>query len=116
MACGAGLYVEAAIATGIVFCSLRFIGLMESRAAWKRYVMLYEVRGPDEKTMFAEVLSVLDKGQIRLNLVERDKLGDMERVTFAVSASRARHKQLLAELIASDATDHVTAFRDEEED
>jgi putative Mg2+ transporter-C (MgtC) family protein len=116
MACGAGLYVEAAIATGIVYCSLRFIGLMESRAEWKRYVMLYEVRGPDEKTLFAEVLSVLDKGHIRLNIVERDKLGDMERVTFTVSASSARHKQLLAELIASNATDHVSAFRDEDED
>ena len=116
MACGAGLYVEAAIATGIVYCSLRFIGLMESRATWKRYVMLYEVRGADEKTMFAEVLSVLDKGHIRLNIVDRDKLGDMERVTFAVSASSGRHKRLLEELIASDATAHVTAFRDEDED
>src|SRR5665213_879614 len=31
MACGAGLYVEAAIATAIVYCALRFIGLLESR-------------------------------------------------------------------------------------
>jgi hypothetical protein len=37
-------------------------------------------------------------------------------VTFTITASGARHIQLLAELIASDATDHVFAFRDEEED
>ena len=29
MTCGAGLYLEAAIATGIVYVSLRFIGLLE---------------------------------------------------------------------------------------
>jgi putative Mg2+ transporter-C (MgtC) family protein len=116
MACGAGLYVEAAIATAIVFCSLKFIGLLESWSQWKQYVMLYEVRGSDEKKMFADILSVLDRVHIRLNIVERDVLGTQERVTFSVSASAARHTLLLAELNASDATDKVVTFRDAEED
>src|ERR1035441_4954609 len=42
-ACGAGLYVEAAIATLIVYSALRFIGMLESRSVWKRYPMLYEI-------------------------------------------------------------------------
>jgi putative Mg2+ transporter-C (MgtC) family protein len=116
MTCGAGLYVPAAMATAIVFVALRFIGLMESRSGWKRYPMLYEVRGSDEKTMFAAILGVLDKTKLRLNIVERDTVGAWERVTFSVSASAARHKQLLAELTASDAADRVACFRDEEED
>jgi putative Mg2+ transporter-C (MgtC) family protein len=116
MACGAGLYVEAAIATLIVYFALRFIGLLESRSTWKRYPMLYEVRGADENSMFAEIFAVLDREHLRLNVVERDKVGELERVTFTITASGARHSQLLAELIASDATDHVFAFRDEEED
>jgi putative Mg2+ transporter-C (MgtC) family protein len=116
MACGAGLYVEALIATVIVFCSLKFIGLLESSSRWKRYVMLYEVRGSDENKMFADILSVLDRAHIRLNIVERDALGTQDRVTFSVSASAARHRQLLGELNASDATDKVVAFRDEQED
>jgi putative Mg2+ transporter-C (MgtC) family protein len=116
MTCGAGLYVEAAIATAIVYFALRFIGLYESRSEWKRYPMLYEVRGSDEKTMFADIFAVLDRKHLRLNIMDRDKVGELERVTFAVSASSARHKQLLAELVECDATDHVTAFRDEEED
>jgi pimeloyl-CoA synthetase len=78
--------------------------------------MLYEVRGVDEKTMFANIFKVLDREQLRLNVVDRDKVGEMERVTFAISATSARHKQLVAELVACDATDHVTAYRDEEED
>jgi putative Mg2+ transporter-C (MgtC) family protein len=66
--------------------------------------------------MFEEILLVLDREHLRLVIVDRDKLGALERVTFTISASSARHKQLLAELIASDATDKVVAFRDEEEE
>jgi putative Mg2+ transporter-C (MgtC) family protein len=116
MACGAGLYIEAAIATAIVYFSLRFIGVLEARSRWKRFPMLYEVRGSDPITMFEEILAVLDREQLRLNVVERDTVGALERVTFTISASSTRHKKLLDELIASDATDKVTAFRDEEED
>jgi putative Mg2+ transporter-C (MgtC) family protein len=116
MTCGAGLYVEAAISTGIVFVSLRFIGLLEARSKWKAYVMLYEVRGADENTMFEGIFRVLDRERLRLNILERDKVGQQERVIFGISATTARHKELLAELTASDATDHVAVFRDEEED
>jgi putative Mg2+ transporter-C (MgtC) family protein len=116
MACGAGLYVEALIATLIVYFALRFIGVLEARSQWKRFPMLYEVRGIDQDAMFATVLAVLDREHLRLNIVERDKVGAMERVTFTISASSARHKELLAELNASNATDKVVSFRDEEED
>jgi putative Mg2+ transporter-C (MgtC) family protein len=116
MACGAGLYVVAGIATLIVYFALRFLGLLEARSQWKRYPMLYEVRGADAATMFAEIFAVLDREHLRLNIVERDKVGALERVTFSITASRNRHKELLDELIASDATDKVVAFRDEEED
>jgi putative Mg2+ transporter-C (MgtC) family protein len=116
MACGGGLYIEAGIAAAIVFCSLRFIGLLEAHLGWKQYPMLYEVRGTDEKGMFAAILCALDKAHIRLNIVERDTVGTQERVTFTVSVSSARHKSLLKELIACDATDHVVSYRDEEEE
>ena len=116
MTCGAGLYVEAAISTGIVFFSLRFIGLLEARSRWKAYVMLYEVRGADENTMFEGIFKVLDHERLRLNILERDKVGQQERIIFAISANSAKHRELLAELTASDATDHVAVYRDEEED
>ena len=116
MACGAGLYVEAAIATAIVLVALRLVGVLETRTGWKRFPMLYEVRGNDEKTMFAQILAVLDREHLRLNIVDRDRLGEQERVTFTLSASRTRHEHLLAELVASDATDKVVAFDDEEDD
>ena len=116
MACGAGLYLDAAIATAIVYSALRFIGLLESRANWKRFPMLYEVRGADEEQMFAEILSVLDREHLRLKIVERDKVGAQGRVTFSISASSVRHRELLGKLNAGDATDKVVAYNDEEED
>jgi len=116
MACGAGLYVEALISTIIVVIALRFIGVLETQSGWKRYPMLYEVRGVDSKSMFAAILSVLDREQLRLNIVERDTVGELERVTFTLLANSRRHHLLLSELMASDATDKVIAFHDEEED
>jgi putative Mg2+ transporter-C (MgtC) family protein len=116
MACGAGLYVEAAIATAIVLVALRLVGVLETRTGWKRFPMLYEVRGNDEKTMFAQILAVLDREHLRLNVTKRDRLGELERVTFTISASKVKHRQLLAELAAGDAADKVVAFSDDEED
>jgi len=114
--CGTGLYLEAAVATGIVYIALRFIGLLEARSGWKRFPMLYEVRGVDENAMFADILTVLDREHVRLVIVDRDKLGTQERVTFTISASSARHKILLVKLKECAATDHVVSYNDEEED
>jgi putative Mg2+ transporter-C (MgtC) family protein len=116
MACGAGLYIEAAMATTIVVLALRLVGFMEYKLPWKHYVLLYEVRGIDPGPMFAAILQVLDRAHIRMNVIERDSLGKMERVTFAVSANRHRHTALLKDLEESDRTDHVTAYSDAESD
>lgn len=116
MACGAGLYLEALVATIIVYCALQFIGVLEEKSRWKRFVMLYEVRGDNDERMFGAVLKVLDATKLRLNIIERDTLGKVERVTFAVAATHQVHYRILNELQASDATDSVRAFRDEQED
>jgi putative Mg2+ transporter-C (MgtC) family protein len=116
MACGAGLYLEAALATVIVVAALRLIGAMETKLPYKQYVLLYEVRGRDQGSMYEAVLSVLDGAGIRMNVIERDSLGTMERVTFAVSANKVKHGELLRELQASDTTDRVMAFADADQD
>jgi putative Mg2+ transporter-C (MgtC) family protein len=116
MACGAGLYIEAVVATFITLISLVFIGYLESIATWKHYSMLYEVRGEDPKKMYVAVLSVLDRMGIRLNVVEKDNVADLERLTFAVSTTSKRHVRLLQDLRESDAADEVVVFRDTEEE
>ena len=116
MACGAGLYLEAALATIIVVMALRTIGLMESRFPWKQYILLYEVRGTDQAAMYRAILAVLDRSGIRMNVIDRDTFATLERVTFQVNANRRRHAALLADLRASDTTDQVVAFEDSEQD
>jgi putative Mg2+ transporter-C (MgtC) family protein len=116
MACGAGLYIEAALATMIVLFSLFCIGLMEARIGLQRYPLLYEVRGSDQNSMYIAILSVLDRAGIRLNITDRESLALLERITFVVSANRKKHAALIAELKASNATDQVVVFHDEEEE
>jgi putative Mg2+ transporter-C (MgtC) family protein len=116
MACGAGLYLEAALATIIVIVSLRLIGLMEYKLPWKQYVLLYEVRGPDQGAMYTAILKVLDEANVRMNVVERDSFASLERVTISITANRAKHANLLKELKESDLTDHVMAFQDADQD
>ena len=116
MACGAGLYLEAVLATLITLIALAFIGYFESIAGWKHYSMLYEVRGDDTKRVYISVLSVLDRMGIRLNVQERDNVGGLERITFSISANDKRHAQVLQALRQSDGAEQVVVFRDSEEE
>ncbi|HEY0163643.1 MAG TPA: MgtC/SapB family protein [Edaphobacter sp.] len=116
MACGAGLYLEAVLATIITLVALALVGYVESRAGWKHITMFYEVRGSDQAAMYIAVLSVLDRMSIRLNIVERDTVGEMIRMTFAVATNRRHHALLLRELQSTSATDQVVVTRDPEEE
>jgi putative Mg2+ transporter-C (MgtC) family protein len=116
MACGAGLYLEAVLATVIVLVALQLIGAWESKLGWKYYPMLYEVRGTDQSKMYAAILSVLDRYKVRMNVIDKDSVAGLERLTFLLSTDRKRHAELLDSLKAADATDEVIAFHDEEEE
>ena len=79
-------------------------------------MLLYEVRGQDQTIMFSAILEVLDRFKVRMNVVDRDSLGALERVTFMVTANRQKHEALLAELKQSDRTDQVISFPDVDQD
>ncbi len=140
MTCGAGLYLEALFATAIVLISLQAIGALEGKIGWKRYPLLYEVRadvGPalqkqslsavdadalaeERETarhrMFSAILKVLDEAGQRLQVIDRDNVAGLERISFSVMATRKAHAHVLSELQASDATDKVVVFRDPDEE
>ena len=94
----------------IVLISLQLIGFMESKLPWKQSVLLYEIRGQDKTIMFAAILEVMDRYRLRMNVVDRDSFGAIERVTFTVTADRRKHDALLADLKKCDQTDQVIAF------
>jgi len=140
MTCGAGLYMEAVIATGVLLLALQAVGALERKLGWKRYPMLYEVRADvgscltkdvvgaqraealaeaaeaARHRMFTAILRVLDASGQRLNLQDRENVAGLERVSFTVVGTRHEHMKMQSELRASDATDQVVVFRDLEDD
>ena len=116
MACGAGLYAAAALAALVVILSLELIGLLERRASLKSYSLMYEARGRDQTLMLTSILDAMDKVRERLNDVERDAIGELQRVSFAVTATRREHERLGTKLRAEPGIDMLLTFRDPEED
>ncbi len=116
MACGAGLYAAAVVAAIIVVVSLEVVGFIERRANLKGYPLVYEARGRDQTLMLGSILDAMDKAKERLNQVERDSIGDLQRVSFALTATKKQHERLRGQLLAEPAIDALHTFRDPEED
>lgn len=116
MACGAGLYVAAAVAAVIVILALEVVGFLERRSGLKGYPLLYETRGTDQVLMLRSILDAMDKAGERLGSVERDSIGELQRVSFGLTANKRQHQRLRADLNAEPAIDAVLTFRDPEED
>jgi putative Mg2+ transporter-C (MgtC) family protein len=116
MACGAGLYVTGMLSTILVLVVLEVVGLLERGGNLKAYTIFYEVRGSDEVRMTLALLKVLDHEKRRLGDVESGTVGELQRLTFTVSATSRVHKRLLAALEASSELDKVLAFRGQEDE
>jgi putative Mg2+ transporter-C (MgtC) family protein len=116
MACGAGLYAAAAIAAGIVIVSLQLVGFLERRANLKSYTRIYEARGRDQTRMLSSILDAMDKAGERLFDIERDTIGELQRVSFGLTTTQKRHEQLRGRLTAEPHIDALLTFHDPEED
>jgi putative Mg2+ transporter-C (MgtC) family protein len=116
MACGAGLFVPAIIATVIALTALTVVGVVEWRVNLKTYPMVYEARGTDESRMLISILDVMDTVQARLSGIDRDEIGMIRRLAFSVSAHRRQHDSIKKKLLAELAIDDLKTFRDPEED
>ncbi|MGA2674939.1 MAG: MgtC/SapB family protein [Terracidiphilus sp.] len=116
MACGAGLYGAAAVAAIIVIVALELVGFLERRANLKGYSLVYEARGRDQTQMLQSILDAMDKAEERLTSVERDAIGELQRVSFSLTATKRQHERLRGKLLAEPAIDALFTFRDPEED
>jgi putative Mg2+ transporter-C (MgtC) family protein len=116
MAAGAGLYAPAALGTVIVILALELVGFLEQRGNLKGYPLVYEARGRDQTLMLTSILDAMDRCSERLTNVERDAIGDLQRVSFVLTATTKKHAQLRQRLCAEPAIDAVHTFRDPEED
>lgn len=116
IACGAGLYASAAIGTLMVILALELVGFMERRANLKGFPLIYEARGSDQTTMLQSILDAMDKSGERLAAVERDTIGELQRVSFILTATKRQHERVKAFLQAEPAIAALHTFRDPEED
>jgi putative Mg2+ transporter-C (MgtC) family protein len=116
MACGAGLYAAALVATLIVVLALEGVGFLERRANLKMYPLMYEARGRDQSEMLTSILDAMDKAGERLANVERDGIGELQRVSFALTTTKKKHETLRGQLLAEPAIQALLTFRDPEED
>ena len=89
MACGAGLYAAAIVAAITVIVVLELVGFLERRGNLKIYPLVYEARGQDQTLMLRSILDAMDSAGERLTDVERDSIGDLQRVSF----STHRHQE-----------------------
>ena len=116
MACGAGLYAAAAVAAIIVIMALEVVVFLERRANIKIYPLLYEARGSDQTRMMESILEAMDKAGQRLSSVDRDAIGEMQRVSFSLTATKKEHERLRGKLLDNPGIAKLFTFRDPEED
>jgi putative Mg2+ transporter-C (MgtC) family protein len=116
MACGAGLYVPAAFATGIVLAALVFIGLWELQHNVKIYPQVYELRGDDPNALVSAAVSVLDKQRRRFILLDSTPLPGIKRVIFSTTAKKKEHDLILAALKSQPGVTHALAYQEEDEE
>jgi putative Mg2+ transporter-C (MgtC) family protein len=116
MACGAGLYGAAAVGATIVIAALELVGFLERRASLKAYPLIYEARGGDQTRMLESILDAMDKAGERLTGMEYDAIGELQRVSFPLSATKKQHERLRGRLLGRPGIDALFTFRDPEED
>jgi putative Mg2+ transporter-C (MgtC) family protein len=116
MACGAGLYAAAAVAAIIVILALELVGFLERRANIKIYPLIYEARGRDQNSMMESILGAMDKAGERLTGVERGNIGELQRLSFPLTATKKQHERVRGRLLGDPAIDALLTFRDPEED
>ena len=116
MACGAGLYAPAAVATVIVIVALELVGLVERKANLKNFSLLYEARGPEPAAMMQAILEAMDAAHQPLADLISEPVGTVERVRFSLTATRRAHERLKADLRSKEPIEKLLTFRDPEED
>jgi len=116
MACGAGLYLAAAVAAVIVIVSMEVVGFLERRSGLRPYGVTYEARGGDQLLMLQAILKVMDQAHMRLADIETHTIGNTQRVTFPVNATGNQHKRLRTQLVTEPGISGLLGFRDPEDD
>jgi putative Mg2+ transporter-C (MgtC) family protein len=100
----------------IVIIALELVGFLERRASIKTYSLIYEARGKDQTAMLHCILDAMDKAGERLSDFTASAIGDLQRVTFTIIATKRQHERLHGKLLSEPGINALLNFRDPEED
>jgi putative Mg2+ transporter-C (MgtC) family protein len=99
-----------------VVIALELVGFLERNASIKIYSLIYEARGSDQAAILRCVLNAMDKAGERLSEFTASAIGDLQRVTFNVVATKKQHERLHGRLLSEPGIEALLNFRDPEED
>ncbi len=116
MACGAGLYMAAGAGAVIVILALAVVGFLEQRANLKSFPVTYEARGHDQSRMLQSILESMDHAGQRLADIQTDAVGELQRISFPLAATKRQHERLRLELNSRPEIEKLLTFRDPEDD
>lgn len=116
MACGAGLYIPAIYSAVLVLIVLEFVGILETKGNLKAYTVLYEARGSNAAGMTMAILRGMDKENRRLDEIENQPVGAMQRLLFSITAPRKCHLRFEATMKGSTEIEKLLVFRDTEDE
>ena len=66
--------------------------------------------------MMASILGAMDTAGERLTGVERDSIGELQWLSFPLTATKKQHERVRGRLLADPSIDALLTFRDPEED
>ncbi|MBB6142433.1 putative Mg2+ transporter-C (MgtC) family protein [Silvibacterium bohemicum] len=116
MACGAGLYGPAVMSAVLVIVVLEVVGVLEREGNLKSYTVVYEARGVDAENMKLSLLASMDSEKRQLTSIEDESMGEIQRLSFSVTATSRVHKRLLASFKSAAPIAQVFTFRSQEDE
>jgi len=96
MAVGGGLYLPAVFATMLLLGALLILGGIERKFSLKPVMMDYiVVTDKAADVVVSEINKALEEQDKRLSGMRMIRLGEKERITFSVAATRHEHRELM---------------------
>jgi putative Mg2+ transporter-C (MgtC) family protein len=107
MATGAGQYLPAVFATGLILVGLVLLGIVEGRLGGRDLVRVYEAVGKDAEGIISTVNQILDDQQKPMQSVNVSRTDHQYRVMFTVNATRNENEKLMQAFRQSPALSHI---------
>lgn len=110
IAAGAGHYLLATFATGIILLALFLLGSIETRLGLKRISVSYEIKGESAPKILDELNDLLEDHRVSMQGLQVGRSQNQSRVTFTITCTLPEHEKLQADLKMVPDFENVSTF------